>query len=300
MSYFLRAPIMLALVFLASSIPMISAAGFFGISLAFRSVIVQTICVFAPVFVRSIMLIVGLVYFKDSLLMIGICGLIGSSIGVALINAVLIRDKSPSIVKRYKLSLSPIHIKATVSVFALYSLLSTDMLTARWLLDETIAGYYAAGNLVTKVGFFLPSAIGLMASPMLAGKREARIRKVVYALTVFIGLIYTLFIALFGRKILLFLNDQFSLSTSALVLFALLGVAISIIQITVYENALAENYLHPIIMMVSAALIPVGALLIGIVDVIDLIWISICVTSICALILNLSQKKKMQSRAHSA
>ena len=193
----------------------------------------------------------------------------------------------------------PIHIKATASVFALYSLLSTDMLTARWLLDETIAGYYAAGNLVTKVGFFLPSAIGLMASPMLAGRREARIRTAVYSLTVLTGFIYTLFIAVFGRKMLLFLNDQFSLSTSALVLFALLGVAISIIQITVYENALAENYLHPIIMLVSAALIPVGALFFSIADVIDLIWISISVTLTCALLLILSQQKKMQSRSRS-
>lgn len=298
-AYFLRAPLLLALVFLASSIPMISASGLFGISLAFRSVIVQSVCVFAPVFVRSIMLILGLVYFNDSLLIIGICGVIGSLIGVALVNVVLMRNKSASIKKGNKLNLLPIHIKATASVFALYSLLSTDMLTARWLLDETIAGYYAAGNLVTKVGFFLPSAIGLMASPMLAGRREARIRTVVYSLTVLTGFIYTLIIAVFGRKTLLFLNDQFSLSTSALVLFALLGVAISIIQITVYENALAENYLHPIIMMVSAALIPVGALFFSIADVIDLIWISISVTLTCTLLLILSQQKKMQSRSRS-
>lgn len=298
-SYYLRAPVFVVLLFLASSIPMISSSGMFGIALGYKSVAMQTFSIFTPVFTRSVFLIFGLLLFEASLQMIGVLGLIGSIVGVVCVRKILTRHGLKRNDPNQYSILYPIHLKATVSVFALYLLLTTDMLTARWLLEEADAGLYAAGNLVTKIGFFLPSSIGLLASPILAGKRSKKTKNVVYSLTITTGLLYAVFVSLFGKQVLSLLNDNFTHSPTELFLFAWSGVAISLIQLAVYENALSDSYFQPAVTTIFALAVPMFALILGISQPVSLIKVSCVCVTLCAfslfMFLRIQEKSEVET-----
>ncbi|KRF17353.1 polysaccharide biosynthesis protein [Nocardioides sp. Soil797] len=123
------------------------------------------------------------------------------------------------------------------ALFAFFALSNVDIVVARNVLDSHDAGLYAGGLILTKAVLFLPQFVVVLAFPAMASASERR-----RALTRSLSLVAALgAVAILGALVLSSLamvfvgGNDYSEIQSRLWLFAVLGTALSMLQLLVYS-----------------------------------------------------------------
>lgn len=144
------------------------------------------------------------------------------------------------------------------AVLGVLVLTSLDLLLARGQLSADDSGLYAAGNVVTRAGFWGPLFVVLAAYPRLsdpATRRDA-LRRAVVSLGV-IGAL-TVLGAWVGQGLLpLLLGDDYRPVAPIAWLFAVQGAALAAVQLGVYAG-LAVHDRRPAVVLWAVALVEVG------------------------------------------
>lgn len=123
------------------------------------------------------------------------------------------------------------------ALFAFFALSNVDIVVARNVLDSHDAGLYAGGLILTKAVLFLPQFVVVLAFPAMASAGERR-RALTRSLTLVAGLGV---VAILGALVLssvamIFVGgNDYSEIQEKLWLFALLGTALSMLQLLVYS-----------------------------------------------------------------
>jgi O-antigen/teichoic acid export membrane protein len=144
------------------------------------------------------------------------------------------------------------------ALIALYALTNIDVLLARAQLSEHDAGLYAAGQLVARAVFFLPSAILVAAFPRMVTQGGGRAQRQATAAVAALGLLGTLFTALApGLVLAVVAGSQYVAVTGSLWIFALAGAGFGVVQVLLYAR-LAQHDRRVAIVMWSATLVLIG------------------------------------------
>ena len=146
---------------------------------------------------------------------------------------------------------------AAHALIALYALTNLDVLLARAQLSAFDAGLYAAGALVARAVFFLPTAILVVAFPrIVAGARNAQ-RQAVAAVAM-LGLLATAFVALFPTLVIsIMAGEQYLEVTDEAWIFALAGAGFGVVQVLLYAR-MAHNDRRATLLLWSAVATLVG------------------------------------------
>jgi O-antigen/teichoic acid export membrane protein len=146
---------------------------------------------------------------------------------------------------------------AAHALIALYALTNLDVLLARAQLSAFDAGLYAAGALVARAVFFLPTAILVVAFPrIVAGARNAQ-RQAVAAVAM-LGLLATAFVALFPTLVIAIMaGEQYLEVTDEAWIFALAGAGFGVVQVLLYAR-MAHNDRRATILLWTAVATLVG------------------------------------------
>jgi O-antigen/teichoic acid export membrane protein len=125
---------------------------------------------------------------------------------------------------------------AAHALIVLYALTNLDVLLARARLAPFDAGLYAAGALINRAVFFLPTAILVAAFPrMVAGARNAQ-RQAVLAVAG-LGLLATAVVALLpGLVVGIMAGGQFLAVAPEAWIFALAGAGFGVVQVLLYAR----------------------------------------------------------------
>jgi O-antigen/teichoic acid export membrane protein len=125
---------------------------------------------------------------------------------------------------------------AAHALIALYALTNLDVLIARAQLEPFDAGLYAAGALVNRAVFFLPTAILVAAFPrMVAGARHAQ-RQAVIAVAA-LGLLATAAVALLPELVIqIMAGSQYLAVADEAWVFALAGAGFGVAQVLLYAR----------------------------------------------------------------
>ncbi|WP_245644640.1 lipopolysaccharide biosynthesis protein [Nocardioides jensenii] len=145
------------------------------------------------------------------------------------------------------------------ALFAFFALSNVDIVVARNVLDSHDAGLYAGGLILTKAVLFLPQFVVVLAFPAMASASERR-RALTRSLSLVAGLGA---VAILGALVLSSLamifvgGDDYSEIQSKLWLFAILGTALSMLQLLVY-SVLARQGQRSIYLVWAALVVLVG------------------------------------------
>lgn len=127
---------------------------------------------------------------------------------------------------------------AAQAMLALVLLVNLDLVLARYFLSPAEAGEYAIGAVLTKVAYWLPSAVGVLVLPRLADPAN-RARAVPVALAVCAGLdaLVVLVAAVFGREVAALIGGgQYTESALPMWQFALVGSLLALVQILLFSR----------------------------------------------------------------
>jgi len=145
------------------------------------------------------------------------------------------------------------------ALFAFFALSNADVVVARNVLPEHSAGLYAAGLILSKAVLFLPQFVIVVAFPAMstaAERRQALTRSLL--LVGALGVCATLGAALLEDVALIFIGgDEYSEIASSLWMFAILGTALSMLQLLVY-SVLARQGRRSVYLVWAAFLTVVG------------------------------------------
>jgi len=145
------------------------------------------------------------------------------------------------------------------ALFAFFALSNADVIVARNVLHEHSAGLYAAGLILAKAVLFLPQFVIVVAFPSMSTAAERRRALTLSLLLVGgLGLCATLAAAVLKDVALVFIGgDQYSEIAGSLWMFAILGTALSMLQLLVYA-VLARQGRRPVYLVWAAFLVVVG------------------------------------------
>lgn len=123
------------------------------------------------------------------------------------------------------------------ALLAFFALSNVDVVVARIVLDEHVAGLYAGGLILSKAVLFLPQFVVVIAFPSMASSRE---RHNMYlkglVLVAVIGIAASIGAVLFSDLAVTFVGGPAYQEIEPLVgLFAVLGMVLAMIQLMVYE-----------------------------------------------------------------
>lgn len=128
-------------------------------------------------------------------------------------------------------------IHNTQALFAFFALSNADIIVARNVLGDHDAGLYAGGIILTKAVLFLPQFVVVVAFPSmstLSERRRALTRSL--ALVAVLGAVGTAAAYLLSPLAMVFVGGQeYAEVESRLWLFAVLGTALSMLQLLVYS-----------------------------------------------------------------
>lgn len=149
--------------------------------------------------------------------------------------------------------------RSSQALLAFFVLSNADVLLARALLDEDLAGLYAGGLILVKAILFLPQFVVVIAFPAMASRgadRSTLVRSVGVAggLGV-IGLVGTLLLP--GLALVFVGGSDFAGIKDDLWLFAIVGTLLSMIQLLVY-SVLARQQWRAILMIWTALIALAG------------------------------------------
>jgi O-antigen/teichoic acid export membrane protein len=129
------------------------------------------------------------------------------------------------------------------ALFALFLLTNLDLLLARHYLSQAAAGQYAAGAVITKIAFWLPQFVGVVAFPRLADpKRRDAAAKVAVLSVAAVGLVLSGGVALMGDLAVFVVAgpDYASLAPHAW-WFAVLGSLLALAQVLLYARLAQQD-----------------------------------------------------------
>jgi O-antigen/teichoic acid export membrane protein len=145
------------------------------------------------------------------------------------------------------------------ALFAFFALSNADVIVARNVLPEHDAGLYAGGLILAKAVLFLPQFVIVVAFPSMATTAERR-RALTRSLVLVgaLGVVATLGALLLKDLALVFVGgDDYHEIASTLWVFAVLGTALSMLQLLVY-SVLARQGKRPVYLVWAAFLAVVG------------------------------------------
>ncbi len=123
------------------------------------------------------------------------------------------------------------------ALLAFFALSNADVVVARVVFDEHVAGLYAGGLILTKAVLFLPQFVVVLAFPSMAsavGRREVYLKGLV--VIGLIGALATIGATLFSGLAITFIGGPAYQEIEPLIgWFALLGTLLAMIQLMVYE-----------------------------------------------------------------
>ncbi len=123
------------------------------------------------------------------------------------------------------------------ALLAFFALSNADVLVARVVLPEHVAGLYAGGLILSKAVLFLPQFVVVIAFPSMASSKE---RHGMYlkglALVALIGLVASIGAAVLSNLAITFVGGPAYSEIEPLIgLFAVLGTILAMVQLMVYE-----------------------------------------------------------------
>jgi O-antigen/teichoic acid export membrane protein len=145
------------------------------------------------------------------------------------------------------------------ALLAFFALSNADVVVARNVLPEHDAGLYAGGLILTKAVLFLPQFVIIVAFPAMSTATERRTALTRSLLLVGgLGVCATLGALLLKDLALVFVGgDEYREIASTLWVFAILGTALSMLQLLVYA-VLAQQGRRPVYLVWAAFLTVVG------------------------------------------
>ena len=152
----------------------------------------------------------------------------------------------------------------TQALFAFFALSNADIIISRNVLDAHDSGLYASGLILTKAVLFLPQFVVVVAFPAMSTASERR-RALTRSLgaVALLGLVATLASYFLSSLAMVFVGgEKFAEIESQLWLFAILGTAMSMLQLLVY-SVLARQGMSTIwFVWLALATMITGALLV--------------------------------------
>jgi O-antigen/teichoic acid export membrane protein len=132
---------------------------------------------------------------------------------------------------------------ASVTMLALATIMTVDVLLAKRYLPATEAGLYGAGAVVTKVAIWLPYAVTMIALPRLAvGERRRDTLRISIAVLTALGILEIAGILLLGRIIFpLAVGPEYSAIIPWLWLFTAEGAIFAILQLVIMSRVAATD-----------------------------------------------------------
>lgn len=231
---------------------------------------------------RALFGVIG-VAISDSLLGFTVGLVIGSMVGLTL-SYFIARQSMKSISHDGDFRWSDF-VTIFQALVLLLILTNVDVLLARVLLSPYQSGVYAAGSLVTKIAFFLPSPILIVLYPAMTRSKN---RKAVYTAvgaTGLVGAIVCLACAAQpGLVTKLIAGPDLAAVSSYLVLFALGGTLLAIVQVTLYAR-LAVNDNKVVWLLGAGVVILIASILIfGSVGIGNIILLVIVVSAVIGIL----------------
>ena len=147
------------------------------------------------------------------------------------------------------------------ALLAFFTLSNLDVIIARNVLDSHDAGLYAGGLILTKAVLFLPQFVVVIAFPSMSTAAERR-RALLRSLgsVALLGAACTLGVAVLHSFAMVFVGgDEYAGIESRLWLFALLGTALSMLQLLVYAVLARQGRFSTyVVWLAVAALVLLG------------------------------------------
>ena len=171
------------------------------------------------------------------------------------------------------------------ALFAYFALCSVDIIVARHVLSDHDAGLYAAGLIMTKAMLFLPQFVVILAFPDMAGSQHRqRALFVSLALVAALGAVAAVVTWWLSDLAMVFVGgSDFAEIQDRLWLFAVLGTALSLIQLQVYAVLARQG--RRSVLLVWAALVAVVAVGLGTTSVTALVTAVLTVDLVLVVLL---------------
>ncbi|WP_420818774.1 lipopolysaccharide biosynthesis protein [Nocardioides houyundeii] len=160
------------------------------------------------------------------------------------------------------------------ALFAFFALSNVDIVVARNVLSEHDAGLYAGGLILAKAMLFLPQFVVVVAFPAMASAHERR-RALgrSLALVSALGLVGTGTVALLSSLAMVFVGgEDFAEIQGRLWLFAILGTAMSMLQLVVYSVIARQGQRSVYLVWAALAAVVLGGLMVGSITSL-LVWV---------------------------
>ena len=161
---------------------------------------------------------------------------LGATIGMLLVRR--IATGPPAMIKDLRWQV----IHASHAMFALFVATSVDLLLARFYLTGPESGAYAVGAIVTKIAFWLPAFIAVVAFPRMADDRRQQTTAIAAGAVAAIGAVLVLALALMpGLVIAVVAGDEYTSLAPDLWIFGLIGAAFSLAQFLLYSRLAVDD-----------------------------------------------------------
>ncbi|HEX7739814.1 MAG TPA: polysaccharide biosynthesis protein [Marmoricola sp.] len=152
------------------------------------------------------------------------------------------------------------------ALVAFLALTNTDVLVARSSLPAHPAGLYAGGLILVKAVLFLPQFVIVLAFPALAsgGSTRRNSRRIGLALVALLGVAVVAGTALLPHLALIFVGgDEYAAVKTLLWQFAVLGTALSLLQVLVYDIVAGQDHALVAVLWTAVAAIAVAGVVVG-------------------------------------
>lgn len=183
--------------------------------------------------------LVGLVVFGTVTGTIGVMCLgtwVGATIGMLLVRR--IATGPPTVIADLRWQV----VHASHAMFALFVATSVDLLLARFYLTGPESGAYAVGAIITKIAFWLPAFIAVVAFPRMADDRRQHTTAVAAAAVAAIGAVLVVALALFPDLVIAVVaGDEYTSLSPDLWIFGLIGAAFSLAQFLLYSRLAVDD-----------------------------------------------------------
>jgi len=148
------------------------------------------------------------------------------------------------------------------ALIAFLALSNADIIVARIALAAHPAGWYAGGLILTKAVLFLPQFVIVLAFPTLAsgGSQRRASMRLGLLLVSFLGVAVVIGTAVLRRLALVFIGgDDYATIKPVLWQFALLGTALALLQVLVYDLVAGQDHRPVAVLWLGVAAIAAAA-----------------------------------------
>ncbi len=213
----------------------------------------------------------------DSVTAAAIATLVGSALGWVAVQ--LLAHEPWPVIGRPPRAASWETVHAGVALLAMFTLTSIDVILARALLADDVAGQYAAGGILVKIAFWLPQAVVIAAFPRLSSGETGVLRRAVVLMAVVGALGVALAAALGPVVVPAVLGHEYTTAASSAGVFVAAGVVQSVAYLMVYDRLAAEDRAAALVVWGAVLLLLVLAATVGRSSALALAW---CVVAAAA------------------